>query len=282
MKENRRAVLLIALLAWFQPGCRDAPVCDLNLAASLRLATTTSVDNSGLLAYLLPHFVQRTGIRVDVVAVGTGNALRLAENGDADAVLVHAPRAELEFVRRGAGVNRRRVMVNEFILVGPPQDPAGIAGLEDATLALERIRSSGASFVSRGDTSGTHNKELELWEAIGVVPQSGGWYIETGQGMAATLLIGSERHAYCLTDEATFLSQRHVLELETMVRGDPRLSNPYHIMAVNPQLHPETRYLEAMLLIAWITSPEGAQLIASYQQDGRTLFIPDPSDGDPQ
>ena len=271
-----RYLLVMALVSGLMWSCKAKPVCDLDLSPRVRLATTTSTDNSGLLSYLLPHFEQRFSIRVEVIAVGTGRALRLAQNGDVDVVMVHAPQAELEFVETGYGINRRSVMYNEFVIVGPSTDPAGIRGESEVAEAFRRIERSGSKFASRGDDSGTHMKERAIWEAADLTPVSGETYIETGQGMAATLRIADEMAAYCLTDIATYLTHRQTSRLDIMVEGDPVLRNPYHVIAVNSHRHPDVDYLEAMLLIAWLTSPEACRLIEDFSRDGRVLFTPDP------
>ena len=256
-------------------GCRE-PASEAQLSGRLRLATTTSCDNSGLLEYLLPHFEERTGVQVDVIAVGTGRALRLGEHGDVDAVLVHSPADEEEFVEAGFGVNRRSLMYNEFFIVGPPSDPAQVRGVEDVGAALDRIRQAGAKFVSRGDDSGTHRKELGLWDQTSARPAHGEWYLEAGQGMADTLRVADELEGYCLTDIATYLTQSEHLDLEILVRGDERLRNPYSIIAVNPNRHEHSQYLLAMLFIGWLTSPEGVELIGAFEHNGTQLFTPTP------
>jgi len=239
------------------------------------LATTTSCENSGLLTYLLPHFEERTGIHVDVIAVGSGRALRLAENGDVDVILVHSPADEEAFIEAGFGVNRRSVMFNEFVLVGPPSDPAGIRGQTDVVAALGELWESRATFVSRGDDSGTHRKEVGLWLQTGVRPESGSRYREAGQGMAETLRVAEELQAYALADIATYITHMQYLDLVIVVEGDSRLRNPYHVIAVNPDRHEHAQYLEAMVFIAWLTSAQGAELIAAFSHDGHQLFTPE-------
>ena len=240
----------------------------------VRLATTTSTENSGLLAHLLPPFERESGYRIHVIAVGTGKALRMGRDGDVDVVLVHAPAAERKFVEAGYGVERFPVMHNDFLIIGPAGDPARTSGLKDASLALRRIAGHGAPFVSRGDDSGTHKKELSLWRAAEIEP-GGGWYREAGQGMGKVLQIAAEMEAYTLTDRGTWLAYRRRLPLRPLVEGDPRLFNPYGIIAVNPSLHPGVNHLGAVALIRWITSPQGQRLIADYRLQGETLFHPD-------
>jgi len=239
----------------------------------IRLATTTSTDNSGLLAVLLPPFEKKYNMKVDVIAVGTGKALKLGENGDVDAVLVHSREAEDEFIEKGFGVNRRDVMYNDFVIVGPPSDPAGVAKSPSAAEALCAISKAKAPFISRGDDSGTHKKEKELWKAAAVEP-GGQWYLEAGQGMGAILTMADEKNGYTLTDRGTLLAFSDKLELEVLYEDDPDLFNPYGIMAVNPALHAHTNYVGAMLLIGWMTSPEGQNIIGSFKMNNQLLFFP--------
>ncbi len=243
-------------------------------ADTLRLATTTSTENSGLLAAILPDFEQKTGIEVHVIAVGTGKALRMGRDGDVDVVLVHARPAEEKFVAEGYGVERHPVMHNDFVIVGPADDPAGIAGSGDASSALKRIAAGQARFVSRGDDSGTHKKELSLWRAAGIVPQ-GRWYLQAGQGMGKVLQMASEMQAYTMTDRGTWLAMRDKLDLKLLVEGDERLFNPYGIIAVNPARHPGVKYREANELIKWFTSEETKRKIAAFRIGGEQLFVPD-------
>lgn len=239
----------------------------------LRLSTTTSTDNSGLLAVVLPPFEQRFHLKVDVVAVGSGKALKLAENGDVDVVLSHAPELEEAFMKAGFGVNRRDVMYNDFVIVGPPSDPAQLRGALSAVDALKRIAAKQGTFISRGDESGTHQKEKELWRAAGLTP-SGAWYVSAGQGMGEVLLMADERRAYALADRGTYLAYKKRDELIIVSQGDPMLFNPYTVMAVSPARYPQVKYIEAMELIAWLTSPEGQRLIGSFKQAGEVLFHP--------
>lgn len=239
----------------------------------LRLATTTSTENSGLLKDLLPRFERDMGYKVHVISVGTGKALRMGRDGDIDVVLVHAPAAEQRFVADGHGVDRRDVMYNDFIVVGPAADPAGVRGERDAAAALRRIAERGAIFVSRGDDSGTHKKERDLWQAAGVKP-SGKWYLETGQGMEQVLLMAGELGGYAVTDRGTWLAIRNKLPLQISSEGDTRLFNPYGIIAVNPARYPDTNYEGAKALIAWITSSSGQTSIADFKVNGAPLFVP--------
>ncbi len=243
---------------------------------SVRMLSTTSTENSGLFSYLLPIFESKTGIRVHVVAVGTGQALRGARNGDADVLMVHDKASELKFIADGYGVDRREVMYNDFVIVGPRDDPAKIGGTNDAISALQMIKKSGAVFVSRGDDSGTHKAERRLWRAAGIEPEgrSNPWYREAGSGMGATLNIAAGMNAYTLTDRGTWLSFRNRRDLEILVEGDPPLFNQYGILLVNPAKHPHVKVKAARALIDWITSPEGQRAIGNFTVKGQVLFIP--------
>lgn len=265
-----RAVLfgLVLAAAACGPGAppSGAPV-------TLRMSTTTSVENSGLLDVLLPPFEKRHGIKVHVVAVGTGKALKLGENGDVDVVFVHDRESEERFVAGGYGINRRDVMVNDFVIAGAAADPAGVKGLKDAAEAMKKIAAAKAAFVSRGDDSGTHKKERALWKAAGIAPQ-GDWYREAGQGMGATLMMAADKGGYCLSDRGTFDAMRGKVALAVLCEGDPRLFNPYSVIPVHPARHPQGKYREAMMLTGWLTSPEGQKIIGEYRKDGQALFIP--------
>lgn len=239
----------------------------------LRLATTTSTDNSGLLKYLLPAFEKSSGYRVQVIAVGTGKALRMGQDGDADVLLVHAPPAEEKFMASDYGVNRRYVMYNDFIIVGPKNDPAGIRGLKDAKTALKKIAATKSVFVSRGDDSGTNKKEKVLWQETGINPQ-GDWYKAAGQGMGKVLLMTDELQGYTLVDRGTWLALQNKVGLQIAVQGDRQLSNPYHVIAVNPARYPDVNYTGAMALIGWITSVDGQREIAQFRVKGQELFVP--------
>ena len=243
---------------------------------SIRLVATTTTDNSGLFSYLLPIFESKTGIRVHVVAVGTGQALRAARNGDADVLMVHDRASELKFIADGHGIERREVMYNDFVIVGPREDPAKIGGNKDVIRALQMIKKSGAAFVSRGDDSGTHKAERRLWRAAGIEPEgrSNPWYREAGSGMGATLNIAAGMNAYTLTDRGTWLSFRNRRSLSVLVEGNPLLFNQYGIMLVNPARHPHVKVAEGRALIEWITSPEGQRAIGAFTINGQQLFMP--------
>jgi len=243
----------------------------------VRCASTTSTQNSGLLDYILPIFERKTGIKVDVIAVGTGAALEIGRRGDADVVFVHAKKQELKAVEEGYFINRHDVMYNDFVVIGPPDDPAKIKGIKSAMNAFRRIAEGNYLFVSRGDKSGTHTKELSLWERVGINPKGNKCYLEVGQGMAKTQRIANEKRAYTLTDRGTWLAtmEKDKLEMIILLEGDPMLFNQYGIMAVNPQMHKHVKYREAMEFINWIISKKGQQAIASFKDKyGNQLFIP--------
>lgn len=245
------------------------------MPTSIRLATTTSTHNSGLLDELLPPFEEREGIEVQVIPVGTGQALALGKRGDADLVLVHAREREDAFIEAGHGVERRDIMWNDFVVVGPPADPAGVRGLRDVAEAFRRIRASQARFVSRGDDSGTHIRERMLWIETGQGPPRGtDHYLEAGQGMGRCLTIAGEKRAYTLTDRGTYLAYRSRLELEVLVEGDRLLRNPYGAMIVNPARHPHVQAEAARELLDYLTSEEGQRRIGAFRVDGQVLFHP--------
>ena len=238
--------------------------------------STTSTANSGLYDHLLPAFAERTGITVNVVAVGTGQAIKNAANCDGDVLLVHAKGAEEAFVAQGGGVERTDLMYNDFVIVGPDGDPAGVAGLSDAGTALTRIASSGALFASRGDDSGTHKKEIGLWAEAGVDPvaASGGWYRETGSGMGATLNAGIGMGAYVMTDRATWISFGNKQDYTVKVEGDPALFNQYGVILVSPDKCANVDAEAGQTFIDWLVSDAGQEAIASYSVEGQQLFFP--------
>ena len=240
------------------------------------LQSTTSTQNSGLFDHILPKFKEKTGIEVRVVAVGTGQAIRNAANGDGDVLWVHAKSAEEKFVNSGYGLKRFDVMYNDFVIVGPASDPAGVAGSNDVVQALAKIASSASPFASRGDDSGTHKAELRLWQETGVdvAAASGSWYRETGSGMGSTLLVGTTMGAYALTDRATWISFNAKADHQILVEGDPRLFNQYGIILVNPAKHPHVKAQPGQQFIDWVLSMEGQVAIASYRIDGQQLFFP--------
>lgn len=246
-------------------------------AETLLVQSTTSTANSGLYETILPQFLKATGVEARVVAVGTGQALRNARNCDGDAVLVHARAAEDAFVAEGFGLARHDVMYNDFVLVGPIDDPAGAAGATSAAEALASIARAQAPFASRGDDSGTHRRETALWRDAGVdpAPWSGAWYLETGSGMGATLNLAAGREAYALTDRATWTTFANRAGLALLFEGDPSLHNPYGVIAVNPARCANTRAEAAQTFIDWLTGPEGQAAIGAFRRDGVQLFTPD-------
>ncbi|MCF7890076.1 substrate-binding domain-containing protein [Candidatus Bipolaricaulota bacterium] len=277
--QNSRRVLVSFLLVLFTLvlllGSTGGVVA---AGEELVLATTTSTYDSGLLGKLNPVFEERFNVKVKTIAVGTGAAIRHAENGDADVIMVHARPAEDEFMREGWGVNRRDLMYNDFIIVGPENDPAGVSDLGKATDAFRKIADSESRFVSRGDDSGTNKKELSVWDAAGV-ELGGKWYLEIGKGMGDALVQADRMGAYTMSDRGTYLSMKDNLDLEILVQGpvkggDPVLMNPYGVIAVNPAKYPSVNYSTAMAYIGFVTSPEGQKIIGNYEVEGEQLFFP--------
>jgi len=242
----------------------------------ITVASTTSTEQSGLFKHLLPIFEKKTGTQVRVVALGTGQALDLARRGDADVVFVHARPLEEKFVAEGHGVQRFEVMYNDFLLVGPKSDPAKVGGTRDIVAALQKIKAAQAPFTSRGDKSGTHFAEVELWKAAGtdISKEKGPWYRETGSGMGPTLNTASGMNAYVLTDRGTWLSFKNRGDLVIAVEGDQRLFNQYGVMLVNPAKHPQVKKELGQAFVDWVTSTEGQEAIADYKIDGEQLFFP--------
>lgn len=240
------------------------------------LATTTSIQDSGLLEVLIPVFEKKTGYRVKTISVGSGQAMVLGERGEADVLLVHAPEAEKKFVEKGFGINRRLVMYNDFILVGPPEDPAQLKGTSSALEGLKKIADTGALFISRGDNSGTHQLEKKLWKDAGISPEGHTWYQESGQGMGQTLGIASEKRAYTLTDRGTYLALKKTLNLDIMIQGDKSLLNIYHVIEVNPAKWPNVNAAGAKAFSDFIVSPEAQDLIKTFglEKFGQPLFFP--------
>ncbi|WBV42941.1 extracellular solute-binding protein [Pseudoroseomonas cervicalis] len=272
----RRRPLLAALL--MLPGLLAA----LPVAAqgrSITVASTTSTEQSGLFGHLLPLFTRKTGIAVRVVALGTGQALDVGRRGDADVVFVHDRAAEQTFLSEGFATRRFPVMYNDFVLVGPRADPAGVRGQgTDIAAALQAIAARGAPFVSRGDRSGTHAAELRLWQQAGISPAGQGWYKEIGQGMGPALNTAAASDAYLLADRGTWISFRNRQSLTILAEGDRRLFNQYGVMLVNPARHPQVRQAEGQAFIDWLISPEGQRAIAEYRIDGQSLFFPNAGD----
>ncbi|WP_255581532.1 substrate-binding domain-containing protein [Cupriavidus sp. AU9028] len=243
-------------------------------AAEIKLATTTSTENSGLLKTLLPKFERSTGVTVKVIAVGSGKAMKMGEMGDVDVLLVHARQMEDAFVAAGHGVNRRDVMYNDFIVVGPAADPAGVAGGKDVIAGLRKIAASGTKFISRGDNSGTDVMEKAYWKEAGIETRGQPWYVNAGLGMGEVLTMAAQMPGYTLSDRATYGAYRARTGLKIAIEGDAKMFNPYGIIAVNPQRHPGINHADAMKLIEWITSKEGQYAIAAYKVDGEQLFFP--------
>ena len=250
---------------------------------SITVASTTSTEQSGLFGHILPIFTQETGITVRVVALGTGQALDVGRRGDADVVFVHDRVAEQRFVAEGHGLQRQHVMFNDFVIVGPQADPAGIAGSRDTAAALKRISESRAPFISRGDRSGTHAAELRLWQQAGVDPAAGRgvWYREIGQGMGPTLNTAAAQSAYAMTARGTWLSFRNRQGLRIVVEGDARLFNQYGVMLVNPARHAHVKREDGQRFIDWIVSPAGQAAIAGYKINGEQLFFPNAAQAEP-
>ncbi len=271
MMKNAKAILAVSILAL-------ALVVG-GLAASeqkrgrLILATTTSTYDSGLLDAIVPKFEEKYHVSVDILSLGTGQALKTAESGDADVVLVHDRAAEEAFVKGGHGMHRVGVMYNDFILVGPKSDPAGIAALNNATEAFVRIAKAGATFISRGDDSATHKREKSLWAKAGIQP-SGSWYLEAGQGMGNVLRMANEKGGYTLSDRGTWLFLSGQLNLKILVQGDLTLLNPYGAILVSLEKHPSVNYRMAVAFVKFLTSNEGQRLIGGFKRDGEALFIP--------
>jgi tungstate transport system substrate-binding protein len=250
---------------------------DANAQTRIRCASTTSTQNSGLFDYLLPIFEKQTGIKVDVVAVGTGAAMEIGKRGDADVVMVHARELELKAVNEGHFVNRHNLMYNDFVIIGPTNDPLKIKEMKSAAEAFKKVGEKGGTFVSRGDKSGTHTMELALWKKAGLDPHGQKWYLEVGQGMEKTQRIANEKRAYTLTDRGTWLAtkDKDKLDMTIVLEGDPALFNQYGVMAVNLKKHEKVKFKEANAFIDWLISPEGQQAIGAFKdRHGNALFTP--------
>ena len=265
------AALLLGMTQAFAMGGKEAGPAPAN--PRVRLATTTSTENSGLLAYLLPFFTEDTGYTVDVVAVGTGAAMKLGENADADVLLVHARALEDAYMKAGHGSARRDVMYNDFIIVGPKADPAGLKGSPDSKTALSKIAAAQTPFVSRGDKSGTHVKELDIWKAAGIVP-AGAWYKEAGQGMEQCIIMADGMQGYTLTDRATWVAVKDKTSLAIDYEGDSGLFNPYGVITVNPAKNTAINAFGAKAFLEWITSERGQKLVEGFKLGGQTMFFP--------
>ena len=275
MKSKLASIVLIAVLLTVMvtasAGCSSKPA-----NPELIMASTTSTGDSGLMDTLIPLFQKKTGYNVKPIYVGSGAAMTMGERGEADVLLVHAPESEVKFMQAGHGVTRKIVMHNDFIIVGSPDDPAGIKGSPTAVEAFQKIAEAQAPFISRGDDSGTHKMELAIWKKAGVTPE-GDWYQESGQGMGATLKIASEKNAYTLTDRATYLANKDTLALDILVEGDKGLLNVYHVIVVNPDKHPKVNIEGARAFAAFLTSKAGQAMIGEFGKEkfGQPLFFPD-------
>src|SRR3990172_8486133 len=256
----RRFIGLVALVALLLAACGGG-------GKQIIVASTTSTQDTGLLDVLVPLFEKESGYNVKLIAVGSGQALAMAERGDADALLVHAPSSEKELVDKGLVINRQLVMHNDFVIVGPEGDPAGIRGMQSAVEAMKAIFEAGAPFISRGDDSGTHKLELKLWEKAGLSPKDQSWYEESGQGMGATLQIANQRNAYAAPDRGTYLSQRDSLDLAVLTEGDPVLLNVYHVMEVNPERFDNVNKEGARAFVEFMVSQEAQEAIRTFGVD---------------
>lgn len=265
MKTMQRLLFTLTALFVFAAGAQAEE--------RLKMSTTTSTQDSGLLKVLLPPFEQKNKVRVDVIAVGTGQALKLGEAGDVDLVFVHARKLEDKFVADGFGVNRKDVMYNDFVVIGPKTDPAGIGKAKSTAEALKLIAAKGATFISRGDKSGTHIKEKELWQAAGTEPK-GSWYVEAGQGMGPVITMATERQGYTLADRGSYNAFKgQKTDLVILFQGEKGLFNPYGVIAVNPKKHPHVKHDLAMRFIDYVTGPEGLKMIADYKAHGEPVFF---------
>jgi tungstate transport system substrate-binding protein len=276
MELNGRHLLAIAIVALALAAAAPASWAQ----KFITVASTTSTEQSGLFKHLLPAFQKKTGIEVRVVALGTGQALDMARRGDADVVFVHARAAEEKFIAEGHGVKRLPVMYNDFLLVGPKSDPAKVGGGKDILEALKKVKAAGAPFVSRGDRSGTHMAELDLWKAakIDIEKEKGPWYRDTGQGMGPALNSASSMNAYILADRSTWISFKNRGDLAILVAGDKRLFNQYGVILVNPEKHPHVKKELGQAFIDWVISPDGQKNIADYKIGGEQLFFPNADD----
>lgn len=273
MKNKKSIFSMLLVISILLVACGSSAPSNPNII----LSTTTSTQDSGLLDVLVPMFEEQTGYVVQTIAVGTGQALQMGEEGNADVLLVHAPSSEEAFMEEGFGTDRAAVMHNDFIIVGPEADPAGLIGTTSVIEGLEKIYELNATFVSRGDDSGTHKKELAIWKKAELDPAGQSWYIETGQGMGATLTVASEKEGYTLTDRATYLAQKDNLSLVLVMEGDASLLNPYHVITVNPEKWENVNYEGAMAFYNFMIAPETQTVISEFGIDlyGEPLFFPD-------
>lgn len=276
MLTRRHVILIAATMLAFNGAAVAQTTAPAGETRFITVSSTTSTTDSGLFTHLLPAFKARTGIEVRVVSQGTGQALDTGRRGDADVVFVHARAQELKFVEDGFGIARQPVMYNDFVLIGPKSDPAGIRGSKDIAAALKAVQAKGAPFVSRGDRSGTHAAELNLWKTadIDIEQSKGAWYREVGQGMGAALNISGAMGAYVLSDRATWINFRNRGDLEIVVEGDRRLFNQYGVILVNPARHAHVKRADGQAFIDWLVGPEGQKTIADYKINGEQLFVP--------
>ena len=286
LRHSRRftfaLLLLLSLMLAVAPGAVPAVAQPAN--PELILATTTSTQDSGLLDVLVPLFEKQSGYHVKTISVGTGAALELGARGEADVLLVHAPASEVKWMADGHGAERQLVMYNDFVVVGPPGDPAGLAGAKSAAEVMQKIIANGATFVSRGDNSGTHQLELQIWKSVGFDPKGQPWYLEAGQGMGAVLTIASEKQAYTLTDRATYLARKSTLDLDILAQGYPSFLNIYHVIRVNPEKGPQINAEGAKAFANFMLAPETQAEIGKFgvEKFGQQLFFPaaDKTDAD--
>jgi len=276
------SIFTVVLLSFIIFGCtasqpdkqddtKQPPVEKPAVKTTIKLATTTSLDNSGLLKYILPDFTAETGIAVDVIAVGTGKALQHGRDGDVDVVLVHAPKSELQYIEDDWAVVRMYICQNEFVIIGPESDPAGLKEAKTVSEAMKKLADGKSTFISRGDNSGTHKREKSVWEAAGIEP-SGDWYKSTGQGMGAVLTMANEQQAYTLTDTGTYYSMIDKINLPILFSGDAILENVYSVLILNPEKHPDLKHAEAKEFALWITSDKIQEKIGEFKVNGHTLF----------
>lgn len=280
MKYTSRTFLLSLslVLAIFMTACAASPTATaVSANPNIILATTTSTQDSGLLDVLIPLFEAETGYTVQTIAVGSGQAMTMGQEGNADVLLVHAPASEVKFMDEGFGTDRFLVMHNDFVLVGPTADPAGVKSKATTVEVFQAIFEAGAQFITRGDDSGTHKKELELWKAAELDPAGQAWYVETGQGMGTSMTVASEKEAYILTDRATYLANKDIYQLEILFEGDAKLLNVYHVITVNVGLWPKANYEGALAFASFMIAPSTQEVIAQFGVDkyGTPLFFPD-------
>ena len=269
---KRIVIAFVAAAALVSSAGAQAPGATAPANPRLRIATTTSTEQSGLLGAILPLFEKETGYRTEVVAVGTGASLKIGEKGDCDVVIVHARALEDAFMKNGFGADRKDLMYNDFIILGPASDPAGVGGTKTAYEAFTAISKGSAPFISRGDKSGTDVKEKDIWKAVGIAPAGAPWYKEAGQGMSQVIMMADQMQGYTLSDRATWLAMKDKFPLKILSEGDKLYFNPYGVITVSPAKWPQTNYAGAVALMNWLTSPKGQSLIAAYKIGGEQCF----------